>query len=245
MSSNAEIANFLDDVLKDWRKNRGEFPHNTYPENQWPIPFFGNPVSALVATVGVNPSSIEFSSNRNWIAVQADTDWHQRLEHYFTGSIPAYNWFDPWRSGLPLLNISYETDTVAHFDVSYRSTIAMFDNPETDSEEFRRMVEQDIAWFFRLLHLCPKLRGLLVFGKILRDNGTRESLAGFIRRSAPRHGFSVLPDGGICHESNGQLPKNLFLHDVSAPGAGTITDQVVANLTQHRAELLKKIHRNE
>jgi len=67
----------------------------------------------------------------------------------------------------------------------------------------------------------------------------RESLAGFVRRSAPHHGFNVLPDGGLHHESKGQ---QYFLHEVASPDMGSITEQVVANLTMHRTALHRKLH---
>ena len=114
MSDNLDISNYLNDVLKDWRESRGGFPHNTHPEYQWPIPFFGNPATALVATVGVNPSSMEFVPDRNWGAVRTETDWHQRLDRYFTGAIPAYEWFNPWRAGLRLLDFSYGQCAAGH-----------------------------------------------------------------------------------------------------------------------------------
>jgi len=58
MPDNLDISNYLTEVYDDWQSSRDEFPNNTYPRDQWPIPFFGNPTKAIVATVGVNPSSI-------------------------------------------------------------------------------------------------------------------------------------------------------------------------------------------
>ena len=79
MTSPNDISRFLDQVHSDWVSTRADFPLNTYPPTQWPIPFFGNPASALVATVGVNPSSGEFDSPRNWASVKTKTDWKVRL----------------------------------------------------------------------------------------------------------------------------------------------------------------------
>jgi hypothetical protein len=242
MPGEQNISNYLADVLGDWRASQGDFPRNVYLTHYWPIPFFGNPATALVATIGVNPSSGEFAPNRNWSGVKNIKAWKLRLKNYFNCETLPHNWFGPWRAGLKLLDVSYKAGTAAHFDVSYRSTTAMFDNNETDQDEFRRMVEHDIVWFFRLLPLCPKLRGLLTFGPIIRSNGQPESLVGFVRKSAPHHGFKVLPDGGLCHESKQQPPRKLFLHDATARGLGTVTERVVANLTQHRDELCRKIH---
>jgi hypothetical protein len=242
MSDNLDISNYLNDVLQDWEDSRDEFSKNVYLQKYWPIPFFGNPRTAIVATVGVNPSSGEFKPERNWAAVLTKGDWKKRLKNYFTNTTPQHKWFVSWRTGLKLLGISYEGGAAAHFDISYRPTKAMQKNVTTDRREFRHMAERDVAWLFRLLPLSSKLRGLLVFGPVIRHDGSTESLAGFVRKSAPRHGFRVLPDGGLCHESKGQTPMEFFLHEVTAEGKGTVTEQVVANLTQHRDELRQKIY---
>ncbi len=104
------------------------------------------------------------------------------------------------------------------------------------------MVDRDVAWFFRLLPLCPNLRGLLVFGPVVRHDDSTESLAVFIRKSAPRHGFSVLPDSSLNCEMKRLPNRSFFLHEVAALGAGTITEQVMTNLTQHHTNLHQSIH---
>ena len=52
-----DITRLLDQVHRDWQTTQGQFPNNTHPPAQWPIPFFGNPATALVATIGVNPNA--------------------------------------------------------------------------------------------------------------------------------------------------------------------------------------------
>ena len=103
------IANYLTQVHRDWENSRNAFPENTYPSSQWPIPFFGNPKNALVATVGVNPSSTEFDEARDWASVHSGTEWKLRLRDYFKLKIPAHEWFEPWRIGLELLGTSRAT----------------------------------------------------------------------------------------------------------------------------------------
>ena len=85
---------------------RADFPLNTYPPAQWPIPFSGNPATALVATVGVNPSSGEFDPTRSWASVKTKADWKVRLRDYFRHNTPAQESFEPWRIGLALLGVS-------------------------------------------------------------------------------------------------------------------------------------------
>jgi hypothetical protein len=241
MNDNLTISRHLSAVLRDWQSSHDEFPRNVYPRSYWPIPFFGNPATAIVATVGVNPSSGEFQPDRNWNTVQNAVDWKRRLKNYFNQSTPPHEWFAPWQAGFALLGLNYEDGAAAHFDVSYRPTKAMLRNKTTNPKEFRQMIERDSAWLFHLLPLCPRLRGLLVFGPVVRCNGSTESLAGFIRKSAPRHGFSVLPDGGLRVAAPGETGRSFFVHEVCASGRGTITEQVVANLRSHRVALRGQI----
>ncbi|MFO1487348.1 MAG: hypothetical protein U1F65_02615 [Verrucomicrobiota bacterium] len=241
MRDASEIGSFLEAVRADWEASRNDFPSNTYPAEQWPIPFFGNPQTALVATIGVNPSSNEFSPERGWRYVRETGAWRKKLEGYFNGDVPPDDWFDPWRAGLNLLGLSYKEGTAAHFDVSFRSTKAMLRNPSTDRREFRQMVERDVSWLFRLLPLCPKLRGLLVYGPVVRHDGKIESLAAFVRKSAPRNGFSVLRDGGLGFAARGETGSSLFLHEVCASGRETISEQVVENLQANRDGLQRRI----
>jgi hypothetical protein len=156
MNGNLDISNFLLEVLHDWRGSRDAFPRNVHPQQHWPIPFFGNPATALVATIGVNPSAVEFDEARAWDRVRSTADWKKRLKNYFNQTPPAVDWFDPWRIGLALLDCSYEAGTAAHIDVSYRPTKAMLKNQSSDPKEFRTMVERDVQWFFKLLPLFPE-----------------------------------------------------------------------------------------
>ncbi len=242
MKSDLAISDYLNEVHTDWLESRESFPKNVYLKHYWPIPFFGNPATALVATVGVNPSSGEFAQGRKWKDVQSAKDWKLRLKNYFKGEVPAHRWFGTWSAGLDLLGVSYAAGTAAHVDVSYRPTKAMLRNRTTDHAEFRHMIDRDVAWLFQLLPLCPNLRGLLVFGPVVRSDGTTESLAAFFRNNASRHGVKVSPDNGVCREVNGQPDWNFFIHEVTALETEDVTDTVLENLTQHRQILLGKLH---
>jgi hypothetical protein len=228
------VSKYLSEVLSDWRASEVAFPKNSCAGVNWPMPFFGDPGKAVVATVGVNPAATEFSLERKWAEIKSETDWIQRLKTYFRNPIPSHQWFEPWRVGLELLRMSYEMGTATHLDISYRPTIAMVKNPKADSAEFRRMAEQDVAWFFRLLPLCPRLKGLLIFGPIVRSDGSCESLAQFLRTSAPLHGFTVSPNGGLQHNGT---ERRFFIHEVDTPGENCVTCRVVKNLFANRDEL--------
>jgi len=228
------VSQYLGEVLSDWRTSGDAFPKNASPGADWPIPFFGDPAKAVVGTVGVNPAATEFSPERKWTEIKSEADWIQRLKTYFRNPIPSHQWFEPWRVGLELLRLSYEGGTVTHFDISYRPTIAMLKNPKTDHAEFRRMVEQDAKYFFQLLPRCPRLKGLLVFGPVVRSDGTCENLAHFLRNRAPHHGFTVLPNGRLQHSGT---KRQFFIHEVETPGESCVTCRVVKNLYANRDEL--------
>jgi hypothetical protein len=229
------ISEYLNAVLRDWQVSQDYFPRNRIANANWPIPFFGNPAKALVATVGVNPASGEFEPSRGWAMVYTASAWKERLRDYFKINVPPHIWFDPWRTGLKLLAISYEDRTAAHFDVSYRTTTAMLKNEATDRLEFGRMVNRDVEWLFRLLPLCANLRLLLTFGPILRPDGTKANLTHFLKKHAPHHGFIVLQNGHLQHAATRRV---FFIHEADTYGEPSVTCRVVKNLTTHRGQLL-------
>jgi hypothetical protein len=141
---------------------------------------------------------------------------------------------------LALLGLDYENGSAAHFDVSYRPTKAMLKNKTTNAREFRRMVERDVAWFFRLLPLCPNLRLLLVFGPIVRANGSTESLTQFLKNNAPRNGFKVSYDGEFWSFKHLDSGKTIYVHEVSMPGEKCVTCRVVKNFHAHDHELHRR-----
>lgn len=228
------ICEHLTDLLREWEKSQNHFPKNRIENARWPIPFFGNPANALVATVGVNPASGAFEAGRGWEDIKSESDWKRRLRDYFNHQTPPHKWFEPWRIGLELLGMSYEQATATHLDVSYRATTAMLRNPTTDRNEFRRMVERDVTWLFRLLPMCEKLRLLLVFGPILRSDGSIVNLAQFLREHAPHHGFTVSPHGDLKHTETRRV---FFLHEADTPSEKCVTCRVVKNLYARRDEL--------
>ena len=239
---NLELSNYLTEVHQEWESSRHLFPRNTYPPSHWPIPFFGNPAKAIVATVGVNPSSDEFRPSRNWGEVDNVKHWKERLRDYFAHpTTPAHRWFEPWRTGLALLGVSYEKGTATHLDVSYRTTTAMLRNKDTVPKEFRRMVERDAAWFFKLLLLCPNLRLLLTFGPMVRADGSIESLPQFLKSHAPRNGFSFFPSGTGWSLRHEETKRSFCVHNADTPGEKGVTSRVVKNLQAHRAALLEQL----
>lgn len=139
-----------------------------------PIPFFGNPESALVLTVGLNPSRDEFIESRGWPESIADSVLETRLLKYFSpDSQPqSHPFFNPWKMALALLmpDISYSSGTVAHLDLSPRATAFprchRGETPEARlwQDQFLKMLANDAHWFFEALKKCKKARLVLMAG---------------------------------------------------------------------------------
>ena len=96
------------------------------------------------------------------------------------------------------------------------------------------MVEQDVAWLFRLLPLCEKLRLLLVFGPIIRADGSTGNLARFLKEQAQKHGFNVLQRGDLQHAETGRM---FFFHEADTHLDESVILRVERNLTVHANEL--------
>src|ERR1041385_3551514 len=98
---------------------------------------------------------------------------------------------------------------------------------KTDPAEFRQMAEHDVQWFFRLIPLLPFLKGILVFGPIVRSDGSCESLAQFVRHQATNNGFTVVPTGNLRHVQTG---REFFIHEADTPGEKCIGWRLAKNL---------------
>jgi hypothetical protein len=243
LNGNLEISDFLNEIDSDWQASQNSFPKNVIHGEYWPIPFFGNPATARVATIGVNPSSEEFSSARHWprASLKNRGVWKKRLKSYFNSDLEPDDWFDPWTISLALLDCSYEAGTAAHFDVSYRPTKAMLKNPKTERKEFGRMVERDVKWLFKLLPLCPNLRVLLTMGPIIGKDGQTMRLIEFLSESAPHHGFKVVQMGKFLGLRNEATGKHLILHEADMPDEKCITCRVVKSIHLFHDELRERI----
>jgi hypothetical protein len=87
-----------------------------------PIPYFGRLSNAKVVTLGLNPSSKEFTNNRNWPQLISSEDLRDRLCGYFDSvAPPPHRFFEQWSRSLAHINASYKLDTV-HLDLSPRAT---------------------------------------------------------------------------------------------------------------------------
>jgi len=91
-----------------------------------PIPYFGDLAGAEVLTIGLNPSSKEFTRARRWPSTVSASDLAARLDNYFDSTDPPpHPWFEEWAAGLRALGVSYDSSLrlrAAHIDLSPRAT---------------------------------------------------------------------------------------------------------------------------
>jgi hypothetical protein len=175
-----------------------------------PIPFFGDVLKARVLTVGVNPSSTEFVSTRQWRLPPEDSHLQERLLTYFTcKEAEPHEWFETWSICLDLLGMSYLGGVAAHIDISPRPTWAMFKNPKINHRLFRTMVESDVKWFFELLGNLPQVRLLMVAGPIPGHNGAKQQLADFVHEQCSKHNSEWLDGEPMPRLVTSSHPKGI------------------------------------
>jgi len=133
-----------------------------------PIPFFGNLESAIILTVGVNPSNGEFTPDR-WPDKISPEDLYIRLKNYFHNPCKAHPWFYGWNQALQQLNedFTYYKKTVAHTDLSPRATISM--TRVHDKLLFKQMLEEDIKFLFKVIECSKNVKLIMTGGKVLRE----------------------------------------------------------------------------
>jgi hypothetical protein len=155
----------------------GRFADLIPPEiNPQPLLYFGDPLTAEIATIGVNPSAKELTwkrwPTRDLTVEQLD----RRLVDYFKENQPfaPHRWFDGYErsanaegpdKALNVLGRSYRTDTV-HLDLSPRPTKAM---RSVDRTAFLKMVAADLHWFLSALALCTNVKAAIMSGTVTGD----------------------------------------------------------------------------
>jgi hypothetical protein len=134
-----------------------------------PLPYWGDPPAARIATFGVNPSAMEFTGNRQWPTNMTVAQLDTRAVMYFRNpNVPPHRWFEGYddpRNGNKALNIlgySYRVDAV-HLDLSPRATRAM---GTADRKHFIQMVAADMQWFLVALTFCRNLKGAIMSGSV-------------------------------------------------------------------------------
>lgn len=160
-----------------------------------PIPFFGDISTALVLTVGVNPSATEFV-NRDWPGHLRAEELAARLLSYFAAGapVPPHPWFAKWTEPLSALGVAHGQGA-AHIDLSPRATRSMSVCPV---DRFLTMMHRDVSSFFATLAVCREARLLVLAGTVTK----RHYLHRYLARAAPEYGYAV----SIDEETRGPAP---------------------------------------
>ena len=125
-----------------------------------PMPFFGPIERAQVITFGLNPSSHEFTKERNWSDV-TDAQLPEELVNYWNNrGRPPHKWFNPWNTILSELGVSYSS-TAAHIDLSPRAT----NSRKMQLEDlFVSMLQTDAPLWISALRCAAKCKFILAAG---------------------------------------------------------------------------------
>ncbi|MGO9535880.1 MAG: hypothetical protein ACLPYM_02060 [Limisphaerales bacterium] len=150
-----------------------------------PIPFFGSPESALVVTIGLNPSNAEFAPHRGWPDSIADLALETRLRDYFSPNSRPHPFFNAWTETFKHLSpcVSYAAGSVAHLDLSPRATDFPSKHQRDNDwlDQFLGLVVEDVRFFFDALKKCKKAKLVMAAGTATK----RFYLDHFIRKNVP------------------------------------------------------------
>ena len=136
-----------------------------------PLPFFGSLERARVITLGLNPSTGEFSAGRGWPVSMTAAALTERMENYFVAERPGpHPWFRPWSAVLSLLGVSYSSDA-AHVDLSPRATKAASRfRSEPLRSLFASMLISDAKIWIAALRRAPRCSLVIAAGSATNDS---------------------------------------------------------------------------
>jgi hypothetical protein len=163
-----------------------------------PVVAFGNPQRSRVATLGLNPSRVEFEvrgveldgalrrfETLRSLGIEQLTDaptavveqvW-QRCNNYFHGN--PYRWFTRLEEVLQAVEASYYTDTACHLDLTQWATDPTWNGLERSAQQ--RLVRDDAAFLKTQLRAEPITLVLLNGRSVLR--AFERVLGGRLQRS--------------------------------------------------------------
>jgi hypothetical protein len=131
----------------------------------YPLPFFGSLEQACVVTFGLNPSTGEFASGRNWSHISADQLADELVNYWTNEKRSPHPWFRPWSTVLAELGISYSSNA-SHIDLSPRATNS---RRRKLRPLFIRMLQTDAPVWIEALRCAPKCRLVLAAGSATND----------------------------------------------------------------------------
>ena len=158
-----------------------------------PIPFFGSLDRASVITLGLNPSTHEFTSARNWPLQITAEQLASRLVNYWTPNSPgSHPWFKPWSTVLGELGTSY-FEGAAHLDLSPRATNSRKNRLRS---LFVDMLQIDSAIWIEALRRAPNCRLVLAAGSATNRDYINQFISKMLRLTGVRLEAPWRPAGG-------------------------------------------------
>lgn len=205
MSNPIDYRHWLNEINKSNSKYRPLFVEGkAYP----PIFFFGNPEAAVAATVGINPSSGEFSEDRKWTSEYYELGrLLERLQKYFEkpAGVPAHPWFQVWEGFLDEIGLSYHASPRAvHLDFSPRATRSL-SSLQKESEHlvvlFLDLVENDLKYLIGQLRAYPSIKYLYLSGAVTKKYYGIE----FLEKNSGSLGYRLKPVMPFKRGGRGQV----------------------------------------
>lgn len=219
-----------------------------------PIPFFGRLSNARVVTLGLNPSSKEFTRNRRWPQTIAPEKLSERLVGYFESIEPKpHSFFNAWSAALLHINSLYTKDAV-HLDLSPRATRAAGSfKTEPNLSLFLDMLREDAHIWIGMIEAMEHIELILAAGSASKKYYINEFIKSNFCKGIHLEGNWQRGMGSgqtACHTlvlSNGrEVPMFFCSTGPAAPNGGTILVDAVkknaSSINAMRARLCKKIN---
>ena len=130
-----------------------------------PLPFFGSLERACVITLGLNPSTHEFASERKWSSVTADKLPDELVNYWTNEERSPHPWFHAWSTILSDLGIAYSSNA-AHIDLSPRATNSRKGKLRS---LFISMLQTDAPVWIEALRRAPNCKLILAAGSATND----------------------------------------------------------------------------
>jgi hypothetical protein len=170
LTLNSVLVNFVQQLQTEENHIREQYGAILRPNIPLhPIPFFGVIENARVVTVGLNPSTTEFTKAGRWPQILTPCELAQRLVRYFREpEIPPHYWFAELQWSLEILHCPYHF-AAAHVDASPWTTFgprhleANVQNIPHGLERYNHLLNAGIqTWLPRTFEFCKDTVRLVV-----------------------------------------------------------------------------------
>jgi hypothetical protein len=209
-----------------------------------PIPFFGSLNSARVVTLGLNPSSGEFITSRQWPTSITSSGLTERLVGYFNSTLPPpHRWFEGWSDALTRISSTYQTNA-AHLDLSPRATrgAGQFHSP-AEKALFIEMLRYDAPLWISALENMPQLRLVMAAGSVtnafyINEFIAKELAGAGVKLVGPwrrRGGQGQTAMQALCLPSGREIP---FFFCSTGPTCPSVLANAVGTLSTRLSQLV-------